>query len=109
MIVSKHLSSLSLLLISFFPLSVFAAPSTFKELVNLILDFLGVLTPVLFSFALLVFIWGVAEFILNAGNASVRESAKARMIWGVIGLFVLFSLLGIIRFLGDSLGISSFF
>ena len=97
--------------LTFFPQIAFAvtAPSTFKGLVYMILDVLGAITPILFAVALIVFLWGVGQFILKTEESGALELAKQKMFWGVIALFVLFSLWGIVRFLGDSFGISGFF
>lgn len=55
---------------------------------------LGLLTGV----ALLVFIWGLVKFIYQADNEQGRADGKQRMVWGVIALFVLVSIWGIISF-----------
>lgn len=52
--------------------------------------------PVLFALALLVFFWGLSNFILNAGNEEKRTQGKQTLIWGSIALFVIFSIWGIL-------------
>lgn len=49
--------------------------------------------------ALLVFVWGAVQFVANASNEEGRSVGKRHMIWGVIGLFLMFSVLGILRVL----------
>ncbi len=51
------------------------------------------------SFASFFFFWGVVLFILNAGNEEKRTSGKQKMLWGIIALFVIFSVWGIIAIL----------
>jgi TM2 domain-containing membrane protein YozV len=55
------------------------------------------------ALALLYFFWGLARFILNAGGGKEQEEAKAIMLWGIIALFVMISVWGIVRLLGETL------
>jgi hypothetical protein len=57
------------------------------------------------ALAMLFFFWGVAQFILHSSDDKTREDGKKKMLWGVIALFVLFSINGIISVLGDTLDI----
>ena len=47
----------------------------------------------------LVLLWGLAKFIFNSGDEKKIEDGKRLMFWGVIALFVLASLAGIVSFL----------
>lgn len=91
------------------PLLVFAAPSDLKQLFVLIIQLINGLIAIAAAIALLYFVWGLAKFILNdTGSEDVATKAKNIMLWGVIALFVLFSIWGIISvlgvtFLGESL------
>lgn len=59
----------------------------------------------LVTFAIVVFIWGVAQLILNKDDEEVRSNAKRHILWGVIGLFIMLGVFGIIRFVGNTLGV----
>ncbi len=89
------------------PLTVLAAepPKDFKALVGIPVGLINRAILLLTGIALLAFLWGVAEFILNAGNATELEEGKRKMFYGVIGLFILVSLWGIVALLSGSLGI----
>lgn len=52
------------------------------------------------SGAVVAFFWGVAQFIwgMRSGKPEVLTNGKQFMIWALIGLFVMFSVYGIIRF-----------
>ncbi len=62
------------------------------SVVNILLTFVTAL-------ALLLFLWGVAVFIFRAGDDTARQNGRALMIWGVVALFVLFSVWGIVAVL----------
>lgn len=88
--------------------------SNFKGLVDGIRGLLELLIPVLIGLAFLSYIWGITKFISKAGDASAHKEGKSLLIWGMVALFVLFSLWGIIRFLrgeaefGGDLGLPLF-
>lgn len=65
------------------------------EIVNPIIIFLIVL-------ALVVFLWGIAEFVRGADNASSRETGKIHMLWGIIGLFIMVSAYAIMKIVMNS-------
>ncbi len=48
--------------------------------------------------ALLAFFWGLARFIFKAGDEKETAAGKRLMQWGLIALFVMVSVWGIIRF-----------
>ncbi len=63
------------------------------------------LIVVVAGLALLYFFWGLAKFIFNAGSESAREEGGNIMRWGIITLFVMFAVWGLVRFVGVALGI----
>ncbi len=71
-------------------------------------DFFVQLLPILrnvfilfIAVAFLVFFWGIAKFILHSGDEKAVEQGKRLMVWGVISLFVMVAIVGIISFLQD--------
>lgn len=54
------------------------------------------LITLLMAAALAYFIWGVALFILNSQDEEARKKGKSMMVWGVIGLFLMVSVFGIL-------------
>ena len=61
--------------------------------------------PLVMSLALLAFFWGLAKFILQAGDEKGREDGKQVMKWGIVALFVLVSVYGILTFLTSDFGL----
>ncbi len=74
----------------------------FKDLVQMFIDLGLKIIPLLGVIAFLVFIIGVGRFIRNTGES--KEADKGMLIWGVIGLFILFTIWGIIAFLRSEFG-----
>lgn len=48
------------------------------------------------GFALVVFLYGVVEFISGSDNEKTREQGKKHIMWGLIGLVIMFGVLGIV-------------
>jgi len=55
--------------------------------------------------ALLVFFWGLAKFIFYAGSTEKKDESKNIMFWGIISLFVMISVWGIVYFFQRSFGL----
>ncbi|MDP1689857.1 MAG: hypothetical protein Q8L52_01495 [bacterium] len=65
-----------------------------------------VVVPVIFALAFLVFVYGVVNyFFLGTGEEKKREEGKQFVLWGVVGLVVLFSVWGFVNLLLSTLGI----
>lgn len=61
-----------------------------------------ILNPLIFliaGLALLVFLYGVFEYVKNADDLEKRKTGHDHMLWGIIGLTVMFSAYGIIYFI----------
>ncbi|NOY35354.1 MAG: hypothetical protein GXP44_00245 [bacterium] len=71
-----------------------------NELLAKITDqILNPLIGLVIAVALMIFIWGVIEFIAGAANDEKRSKGKQHMVWGVIGLFIMVSVFGIMQIL----------
>ena len=53
------------------------------------------------SLAVIAFFWGIVQYIwgLREGNAKKVQDGNQVMIWGIVSLFVMFSIYGIIKLL----------
>lgn len=67
-------------------------------------EILNPLIALMFALALGYFIWGVLRFIWNADSEDARESGKRSMFWGIIGMLIMVSVFGIIKFICSSIG-----
>lgn len=79
-----------------------AGAATINSLAGLADFFLTItrsLIPIFITLALVAFFWGIAKFVLAAGNAEKREEGRKIIIYGIISLFVMITLVGILSFL----------
>lgn len=63
---------------------------------NLANVILNPLIRLLFAVALVVFLWGIIEYIKGAGSPDSREQGTKHIIWGLVGLFIMVSVYGIL-------------
>ena len=60
---------------------------------------------VLFSLGLLVFVYGVVEFMMNLSKGADTKEGKSHMLWGIVGMFIMVSVFGIIHLLSSTFGL----
>jgi len=86
------------------PLTSFAALGNISGLVADIGGIVNQVIPILFAIALLGFFYGLVVYIF--GKEDNKDQAKKTMIWGVIALFVMASVWGLVRFIGTAVGVN---
>ena len=71
---------------------------TIVKLLNNINKFvLNPLITLAFAIALLVFFIGIFQFINSETADSKREQGKKKILWGLVGMFIMISAYGLIR------------
>lgn len=68
---------------------------------------LNPLIILMFSLALLYFVYGVIRFLSLDAADKTRDEAKNAILWGIVGMFIMFSVYGIIKILLSTFGITS--
>lgn len=76
-----------------------------KELITASGKLINYSIGLLIGIALLTFFWGLAKYIFQSGSKDNHEEGRNIMVWGVIVLFVMVSIWGIIYFFQRSLGL----
>lgn len=88
------------------PLTSFAAATGFTDLETVVQSLgriVNMLIPIVFALGLLVFFWGLVTYIFGEHD---KEKAKKTMLWGVVALFVMAAVWGLVRFIGDTFGVN---
>ena len=103
---NKKIISLPLLLVFVFPLVGRTQDlGWFQEISNQFGAIVQTLIPIFIALALLVFVWGLVVFITNSGDDAAKQEGKNKMIWGVLALFVIVAIWGIINLLAGIAGV----
>ena len=75
-----------------------------KDLIRAVGGLINPIIVILVGVALLAFFWGLAKFIFRVGgDEKAVEEGKMIMKWGLIALFVMVSVWGIIIFIQEAL------
>lgn len=66
-----------------------------------------ILTPIITLLSLaafVLFVWGIVEFIAGADNEEKRKAGQQHMIWGIIGLVIIFGANAIVSLIKATVG-----
>lgn len=61
----------------------------------------------LFALAAVYFLYGLAQYLLSPNNEEVRKKSKSVMLWGLVGLFIMVAVFGIMRIILGTLKVSN--
>ena len=67
-------------------------------LAKVVVEIINPIILLLAASAFIVFLWGMFEFIRNAGNETERIKGREAILWGLVGLVIIFGAYGIINF-----------
>jgi hypothetical protein len=79
---------------------------SFKAFICLILKILNPIPPILLALAVIYFFWGIAKYMNSGGNAEELREGRNTIIYGVLGLFVIIALWGLVLLVKNELRIS---
>jgi len=61
-----------------------------------------------FIIALVVFLWGVVEYIRGADNETKRKDGRQHILWGIVGFLIMFGVFGIMSILANTFGFKGY-
>ena len=65
---------------------------------------LNPLIVLLFALAIVIFIWGLVQYLLNPDSEEIRKNSKSHMLWGIFGMFIMVSVFGIMNLVLNTIG-----
>lgn len=76
------------------------APRTFSDVANIFVGFFTTLMPILIGFAVILFFWGIVKYLWSAaGDIDAHNEGRKLMAWGVVAIFIMVSIWGIVAVL----------
>ena len=72
---------------------------------NIGTEILNPLVKLMIGAAVLYFIWGMYKFMRAGSDDTAKEEGRKHMVYGVIGLFVMVGVWGIINVIKNTLGL----
>jgi hypothetical protein len=64
-------------------------------------------TPIVVALALLYFFWGLAQYVLQQSSEEGKKKGREIMIWGILALFIMVSVWGIINVVRQTFTLNS--
>lgn len=71
---------------------------------NVVTEIFSPLYQAAVGVAILYFLYGVAKYVLDLNNPEKQTFGKSHLLWGMVGLFIILSVGGILSALNESLG-----
>lgn len=96
-----------------FPFGLMAMPfvagavESANDIFNLTEDILGKLAPLLIAFAVIILLIAIVNYIRAGEDEEKRGKAKSLMIYGIIGLFVMVSIWGLVAILSGTFNLNN--
>jgi succinate dehydrogenase/fumarate reductase cytochrome b subunit len=79
--------------------------SFITTLIGQLSGIINLVIPIVITLALLLFLWGLVKFMTAAGDETAQQSGKKLMIWGIVILFVMVTVWGLVALLNSLTGI----
>lgn len=76
-----------------------ATPSIIDKIKS---DIIQPIIYLLFAVAVMYFLFGLMEFVRNQDNEEARGAGQKHMLWGIIGLAIMFSVYGILYLINQT-------
>ncbi|OHA15375.1 MAG: hypothetical protein A3H57_01740 [Candidatus Taylorbacteria bacterium RIFCSPLOWO2_02_FULL_43_11] len=83
-----------------------AGTDNISKVLSLVSYWLVIVATIVIAIGLITFLWGVVQYITAGADEEKRAAARNMMLYGIIGLFVMVSVWGLVYFLGSLLGIT---
>lgn len=93
-------------IISVAPMFAFAATGNITNFISTAKSLIESVIPLLMVIATVVFLWGIISYIMAAGDEEKVKEARSFIIYGLIGLFVMVSVWGLVGVIAGSFGVS---
>jgi len=91
--------------LGFLPMLAFAQQQDIPGVLTIISRILNTVIPILITLGVIFFIWGVIQYV-TAKDEEKQKEARQTMIYGIIGLFVIVSIWGLVGLLTKTFGIN---
>lgn len=103
----KHIIALTSILGAFAPALAFAANQGLLDILQFnIVPILNAIIPVLITIGVIYFIFGIVQYVI-ADDEQAKDKGKNRMLWGLVGLFVIVTFWGLLTVIGNTFGINA--
>ncbi len=72
---------------------------------NIVQYIINPLIGALFALGFAFFLFGVARYMFYSGNDSERDTGRKHIMWGLVGMFIMVAVAGIINIIKNTIGV----
>ena len=83
-----------------------AGEDKISQVLSLISYWLVIIATIIIAIGLITFLWGVVQYITAGADEEKRVAARNMMLYGIIALFVMVAVWGLVYFLGSLVGVT---
>ena len=80
--------------------------TNFRDLIYILVSLSKAVVYLLVALAVAYFMWGLIGYIRSSGDVSSREDSRKYMLYGILGLFVMVGMWGLVEILTNTFGFS---
>jgi len=78
-----------------------------QDLISFVGQVLGWLMPLIVGLAVIYFVFGILKYVMNAGDEEKQKEGRSMMLYGIIAIFVMVSVWGLINVLVGTFGLDT--
>lgn len=93
-------------IITAFGLPMLALAQDAVNILTKVAQIINIATVIVVALALLFFLWGLAMYLFN-GPGEKADEGRRLMVWGVVALFVMVAVWGLVRVIATTLGVGT--
>jgi len=82
-----------------------ASAATILTVLDQLKQILNAIIPIVITVAVIYFFWGLAQYILMEEGSDKKVQGRDKMVYGIIALFVMVSVWGLVGLVGGTFGI----
>jgi hypothetical protein len=81
-----------------------STPSGEQILTNIITQVFTPLYQIVVGITIIYFLYGVVRYVIDLNNPEKQTTGRSHLLWGLVGLFIVLSVGGILNLLNGTLG-----
>jgi uncharacterized membrane-anchored protein len=103
----KKLLKISAVALAVLPGIAFASDNPLLDIITKVGQIVNTIIPILLAAAVAYFFWGVIQYAFLAKDDASKKTARGIMVYGIIGLFVMVAVWGLVNMLKTFTGTSN--
>ncbi len=82
------------------------AVKTVNDVLTSTLNAMNIIIKIMFALAVVVFGWGIIQYMTAGGDEDKIKQGKQHILWGIIGMALLFGIWGFAKFVANYFGVT---